>query len=182
MTIILNVVYWIVNGFLVVVFFLADHLATVLLLPAAAVFVYITTFGPAVLGARCKQPGIGSQSVAPAPVPVFLVVVALVSAAALYLEHYNRPAAHWNIVRSVSLYSLAGLGFTIWQNMHVMDTLQTDPMMVQGATYLNAIIGIAMYVFPFGIVVLLAQSVLAHPPLGKPEDILNQVRTRGKDR
>ena len=43
MTIILNTLLWIANGFLVIVFFLTDHLATLLLLPAAAVFVYITT-------------------------------------------------------------------------------------------------------------------------------------------
>jgi hypothetical protein len=38
-----NALIWIANGFLVIVFFLADHLATLLLLPPAAVFVYITT-------------------------------------------------------------------------------------------------------------------------------------------
>ena len=182
MTIVLNLVYWVANGFLVVIFFLTDHLATVLLLPAAAAFVYITPSAQRSWALGASSLALAASLVAPAPVPVFLVVVALVSAAALFLEHYNRPAAHWNVVRSVALYSLAGLGFTLWQDLHVMDTLQSDSMMVQGATYLNAIIGIAMYVFPLGIVVLLAQSVLAHPPLGKPEDILNQVRTRGKGR
>jgi hypothetical protein len=113
---------------------------------------------------------------------LFLVVVALVSAAALALERYNRPAVHWNIVRGVSLYSLAGLGFALWRGLRLVDTIQADPMMAQGAAYLNAIIGIAMYVIPLGLVALLAQSVLAHPPIGRPEDILTQVRTRGKER
>ena len=182
MTIVLNVLYWCVNGFLVVIFFLTDHLATVLLLPAAAAFVYVTPSAQRSWALGASSLALAASLIAPAPVPVFLVVVAFISTVALYLEHYNRPAAHWNVVRSVALYSLAGLGFTLWRDLHVMDTLQTDSMMVQGATYLNAIIGIAMYVFPLGIVVLLAQSILAHPPVGKPEDILNQVRTRGKDR
>jgi hypothetical protein len=177
-----NALTWIVNGFLVIVFFLADHLAIVLLLPAAAAFVVITPAAQRIWAFGASGLALAASLVAPAPVPVFLVVVALVSAAALSLEHYNRPAAHWNIVRSVSLYSLAGLGFAVWQGLHLMDTIQADSMMEQGATYLNAIIGIAMYVLPLGIVVLLAQSVLAHPPVGKPEDILNQVRTRGKER
>jgi hypothetical protein len=62
------------------------------------------------------------------------------------------------------------------------NSIQADPMMAQGATYLDALVGIAMYVIPLGIVALLAQSVLAHPPVGKPEDLLTQIRTRGKDR
>ena len=177
-----NALIWIANGFLVIVFFLADHLATLLLLPPAAVFVYITTPAqrPWALGASGLA--LAASLIAPEPVPVFLVVVALVSAIALLLEHYNRPAAHWNIVRSVALYGLMGLGYAVWTGLHVSETLQANPMMAQGATYLDAIVGIAMYVFPLGIVVLLAQSVLAHPPVGKPEDLLTQVRTRGKDR
>jgi len=177
----LEILIWIVNGFLVIIFFLADHLATVLLLPAAAAFVFVSPSAQRSWAVGAGVLAIVASLIAPAPVPVFLVVVALVSTVALALEHYNRPAALWNVVRGVSLYSLAGLGFTLWQDLHVMDTIQADPMM-QGATYLNAIISIAMYVIPLGIVVLLAQSVLAHPPVGKPEDILTQVRTRGKAR
>jgi len=182
MTIILNALLWIANGFLVIVFFLTDHMATVLLLPAAGVFVYITTPAQRAWALGASGLALAASLIAPEPVPVFLVVVAVISAIALYLEHYNRPAAHWNIVRSLSLYSLAGLGYALWKGLGVSDTIQTDPMMTQGATYLNAIIGIAMYIIPLGIVVLLVQSVLAHPPVGKPEDILTQIRTRGKDR
>ena len=178
----MSAVYWVVNGFLVLVFFLADHLATVLLLPAAAAFVFITPAAQRSWALGASGLALAASLIAPLPVPVFLVVVALASAAALYLEHYNRPAVHWTVIRGVSLYSLAGLGFALWRGLHVMDSVQADSMMVQGATYLNAIIGIAMYVFPLGIVALLAQSALAHPPVGRPEDILNQVRTRGKDR
>jgi hypothetical protein len=182
MTLLSNAPIWVANGFLVIVFFLADHSATAVLLPVAAAFVYITTATqrPWALGASGLA--LAASLIAPAPVPVFLVVVALVSAVSLYLEHYNRPAAHWNIVRSVSLYSLAGLGYSLWTGLHVSNSIQADPMMAQGATYLDALVGIAMYVIPLGIMVLLAQSVLAHPPVGKPEDLLTQIRTRGKGR
>jgi hypothetical protein len=182
MTTIVNVALWVANGFLAMLFFLADHLASILLLPAAGAFVFITPPAqrPWALGAGLLA--IAASLLAPAPAPLFLVVVALASAAALFLEHYNRPAVHWNVVRGVSLYSLAGLGYALWRGLDVMDTIQADPMMTQGATYLNAVIGIAMYVLPLGLVVLLAQSILAHPPVGRPDEILTTIRTRGKER
>ncbi len=53
-------------------------------------------------------------------------------------------------------------------------------MMAQGAGYLNAIIGIAMYVIPLGFLAMVAQSVWAHPPtIGNPTDLITKVRTRG---
>jgi len=182
MILFLNFLTWVVNGFLVIVYFMADHLATVILLPASAVFVFITPAAQRAWAIGAGLLAVLASLVAPSPVPLFLVLLALASAAALYLEHYNRPAAHWNVVRGISLYSLAGLGYALWSGLHLSVVIQTDPMTNQGATYLNAIIGIAMYVIPLGFVVLLAQSALAHPPVGKPEDLLTQVRTRGKNR
>jgi uncharacterized membrane protein len=114
-----NAPIWVANGFLVIVFFLADHSATTILLPAAAAFVYLTTAAQRSWALGASSLVLAASLIAPAPVPVFLVVVALVSAVSLYLEHYNRPAAHWNIVRSVSLYSLAGLGYALWTSLHV---------------------------------------------------------------
>jgi len=182
MTSLLNALIWIANGLLVLAFFLVDHLATVLLLPAAAAFLWIMPAPQRGWALGTSLLAIAASLIAPSPVPVFLGAVALVSAAALYLEHYNRPAVLWNIVRSVSGYSLVGLGYTFWHGLHVTDSIQSDPLTTQGATYLNAIISIAMYVIPLGIMVLLVQSVLAHPPVGKPDDLINQVRTRGKER
>ena len=182
MTAIFDVLIWISNGILVIGFFLVDHLATLLLLPAATAFVFVVPAAQRGWAIGAGTLATTASLLAPSPVPLFLGVIALASAASLSLEHYNRPAALWNIVRSISLYSLAGLGYALWRGMRVMDTIQSDVMTSQGATYLNAIIGIAMYVFPLGIVVLLAQSVLAHPPIGRPETIISNVRTRGKER
>jgi len=84
MTILLNILYWVVNGFLVAIFFMTDHLATVLLLPAAAAFVYITPAAQRSWALGASSLALAASLVAPAPVPVFLVVVALVSAAALF--------------------------------------------------------------------------------------------------
>jgi hypothetical protein len=182
MSLLSNAPIWVANGFLVIVFFLVGHLPTVVLLPSAAAFVYITTPAQRSWALGASALALAASMIAPAPVPVSLVVVAVVSAIALSLEHYNRPAAHWNIVRSVALYSLAGLGYALWTGLKVSASLQGDPMMAQGATYLDALVGIAMYVIPLGIVALLAQSVLAHPPVGKPEELLTQIRTRGKVR
>ncbi len=182
MTGFLNVLIWIINGFLVILFFLVDHLASVLLIPTAVWFVSFTPAAQRGWAVGAGVLAIAASLVAPPPVPIFLAVIALASVVALTLEHYNRPAVLWNIVRSVSLYSLAGLGYTLWRSLRVSDSIQGDVMTSQGAVYLNAIIGIAMYAIPLGIVVLLAQSVLAHPPVGHPEQIITNVRTRGKDK
>jgi hypothetical protein len=180
MTFLINILTWIINGFLVIVFFLVDHLVTVLLLPAAAAFVMVTPAAQRGWAIGAGTLAVAASLISPTPVPIFLGVIALVSSAALYLEHYNRPAVLWNILRSVSLYSLAGLGFSLWRGLRLADSIQDDVMTIQGATYLNAIIGIAMYVIPLGIIILLAQSILAHPPIGRPEEIITNVRTRGK--
>ncbi len=182
MTGLLNVLTWIINGFLVSLFFLMDRLPSVLLVPAATWFVMFTPAAQRGWAIGASVLAMAASLVAPPPVPIFLAVIALASVVALTLEHYNRPAALWNIVRSVSLYSLAGLGYTLWRSLGVSDSIQGDAMTSEGVTYLNAIIAIAMYVIPLGIVALLAQSVLAHPPVGRPDQIITTVRTRGKDR
>ncbi len=180
MTAIYDALIWVLNGFLVIIFFLVERLATVLLLPAATAFVMITPVAQRGWAIGAGTLALAASLISPAPVPIFLGVIALVSAVAFYLEQYNRPAMLWNIVRSVSLYSLAGLGYTLWQGLRLTDSIQSDVMTSQGATYINAIVGIAMYVIPLGVVVLLAQSVLAHPPVGRPDQIITNVRTRGK--
>ncbi len=64
--------------------------------------------------------------------------------------------------------------------MGLGESVLSDPMMAQGAGYLNAIIGIAMYVIPLGFLAMVAQSVWAHPPtIGNPTDLITKVRTRG---
>jgi hypothetical protein len=54
-------------------------------------------------------------------------------------------------------------------------------MMSQGAGYLNALIGIGMYVIPLGWLAMLTQSIWAHPPAqGTPDALITTIRTRGK--
>ena len=176
-----DVLIWIANGFLVVLFFLVDHLPTILLLGGGTALVYLV---PAVM--RLWAVGAGILSIAaslfaPAPAPVMLVVLALASAAAVYLEQYNRPARFWVVIGSLSGYSLLGLAYTAWQ-VYSTNNPQADPATAQGLNYFSTIAGIAMYVLPLAAIVMLVQSVLAHPPSGSPQQILTQVRTRGKER
>ena len=84
------------------------------------------------------------------------------------------------MIRGLALYALAGLGFTLYRDLGLGESVLADPMMAQGANYLNAIIGIAMYVIPLGFLGMLAQAIWAHPPTpGTPSDLITKVRTRG---
>jgi len=99
----------------------------------------------------------------------------------LALERYNQPAQRWNIIRGQALYALAGLGFTLYRRLGLGDAVLADPMMAQGAGYLNALIGISMYVIPLGFLAYSAQSVFAHPPApGTPEGMITKIRSRGR--
>lgn len=173
--------YWIVNGLLAILFFLLDHLAVLFLLAASIVFVRLSPIERRPWSLAASGLTMLAALFAPAPTPALLMLMALASGGMAAAERYNRLAMHWNIVRGMSLYSLAGLGYALWRGLGLDANAAADPMLAQGATYLNAIIAIAMYVIPLGYLVLLAQSIFAHPPTARPTDLLLQVRTRGKD-
>ena len=174
---------WVVNGFMVLLFSAADHIATLLLLLSMALFILATPNEqkPWALGAGALA--FTASALAPAPVPLFLLVMSLSGWGALFLEKYNKPAMGWNIIRAISLYAVAGLGFTFYKLFGAGTALSSDPQMAQGATYLNALIGIFMYVIPIGFLVMVAQSIWAHPPApgGRPAQLIGTVRTRGKN-
>ena len=76
---------------------------------------------------------------------------------------------------------MAGLGYLLYRSIGPASSA-SDPMLAQGANYLNALVGIAMYVIPIGFLALLVQSVWAHPPaLGRPNQAIARIRSRGKE-
>ena len=69
----------------------------------------------------------------------------------------------------------------MYRNFGLGSSIASDPMMSQGAGYLNALIGISMYVIPLGWLAMLTQSIWAHPPAqGTPDALITAIRTRGK--
>ena len=171
---------WIVNGLLAIVYSLIDHLTALAFVVAMVGFIVATSREQRTWAVGAGVLSIAASLLAPSPVPLFLLVMILGGWAAVVLERYNQSAQRWNIIRGLALYALAGIGFTLYRNLGLGESVLSDPMMAQGAGYLNAIIGIAMYVIPLGFLAMLAQSIWAHPPaLGTPSNLITKVRTRG---
>jgi hypothetical protein len=173
---------WVANGFLALVFFLVDHLAALGVLASGVVFLSRTSAEQRSWAAGVSLLVFGTSMFAPFPVPYFVLLLAAGGQVAVYFERYNPAAARWNLIRVLGLYGLAGGAYAIYRLTGLADRLFADPMMSQGAGYFNAIFGIIMYAFPIGALVYMAQSVFAHPPaLARPETLITQVRTRGKE-
>ena len=174
-------VIWTINGFLVMVYSAANHIQTITLAVATILFAAYTSKEQKVWAVASGAMAILASLFAPAPVPLFLLVMSLAGWAGTWLEQYNKPAQHWNTIRGQALYALAGLGFAMYRNFGLGSSIASDPMMSQGAGYLNALIGIGMYVIPLGWLAMLTQSIWAHPPAqGTPDALITTIRTRGK--
>ena len=170
---------WLLNGLLVLAYLAADHLLVLLLLP-----VLIWLVGNAPAEQRPRQILIGGLALitallAPPPIPLLLLAMAVAGAAALPFEHFNRPALRWTIARGLGLYSLIGLAFLIYQTWLAGQPAGGDTLLERGQTYVSALAGIAVYAFPLGFLGYLAQKVWLHPPTARePGDLITGVRTR----
>jgi len=172
---------WILNGFLVLLYAAIGNLHAIVIAVSSIFFVATAPEEQKTwaMGAACMA--LAASLITPAPVPTFLLVMSIGGWIGLYLEQYNRIAQRWNLIRGQALYSLAGLGFTLYQTIGLGSIINSDPMLMQGAGYLNGLIGIAMYVIPIGFLAWLAQGIWAHPPApATPEVLINMVRSRNK--
>jgi len=179
----LEFLIWVVNGVLVIFFKSIDSLLSIALLVSLGTFVWFSPDEQRSWAVGAGVLSVVTSVIAPPPVPLFLLVMSFGGWIAFFLEKYNQPAMRWNIIRGMSLYAVAGLGFAGYKGLGLGDLAASDPQMAQGAIYLNAIIGIAMYVIPLGFLAMLAQSIWAHPPIpgGQPDQIIGTIRSRGKD-
>jgi hypothetical protein len=171
--------YFIVNGFLALLWLLADHILLALLIAPLAWLSY--TCPPEQRSWSLASGGMAvlASAVAPAPVPLLSLVMAAAGVLATRLDQFNTTAARWNTVRSLALYSLVGLGFTLFQD--ITRASKGSPLLAQGQVYLSTIASFALYLIPLGYLALLAQSLWAHPPIpGKPTDLIHTIRSRGK--
>jgi len=170
---------WIINGFLALIYLLADHFLVVLLvLP----LLYLSLSAPheqRPWSAGASLLSILASAFAPQPVPLLLLLMALAGVIALRLERMNPISARWNVTRGLALYALAGLGFTAYQAFRPV-LGSGDPLLAAGQSYLSILISVAMYLLPAGYLGLLVQALFAHPPSAAPEQLIQAVRTRGR--
>jgi hypothetical protein len=173
--------YWVLNGLLVVVYFAVEHLAVILLSASAALFIYTSPVEQRQAAVGSSLLAVLAALLAPLPVPLLLLAMAASAWATVLSEKYNPADQRWGIIRAISLYALAGLGYAAYRNFGLANLVTSDPMLAQGAGYLNTIIGIAMFIFPLSSIAMSMQGILAHPPApgGSPEKLVTTIRTRG---
>ncbi len=170
---------WLANGVLALLWLVVENLWTVLLVPALGAF-----FLRAPANQRSWALGVAVLSlvagaVSPFPVALFLLVIILAGLLTIRLERLNPQNTHWTLVRGLGLYSLVGLGYTAYRTWVV--PAMTDPALQQGQVYLSAIASIALYLFPLGVLALMAQGLFVHPPVqGEADEIIYHFRSRGK--
>jgi hypothetical protein len=171
--------YYLLNGFLALLWLLVDHLLQVSLIAPLVWLSYTSPDEQRPWSIASSLLAILAGAVAPAPVPLLLLVMAIAGLLATRLEQFNTVAARWNTLRGLALYSLAGLGFTVYQDLSHVSA--GSPLLAQGQVYLSTIAAFAMYLIPLGYLALLAQTLWAHPPVpGKPADLIHTIRSRGK--
>jgi len=175
--------YWLVNGILALIYLIVEQALLLLLLPPLG---WLALTGPEEQRIWTTTAGILTlltAGLAPSPVPFWLLVMAIAGSAAAWAERFDPRTLRWRVTQGLSLYSLAGIGFMFYQEFGPLRGAgNTGALMSQGESYLNAIIAVAMYVIPLGFLAMLAQAVWAHAPLGKkPEEIIRDVRARGKN-
>lgn len=174
-------IIWVTNGLLVICYFLVDHITSLALIISVVTFVFLIQDEQRLWAAGAGFLAISASLSAPIPVPLFLLVMSLAGWILLYLERFNQAAQQWNVIRGQALYSIAGLGYMLYRRLGLGEAVLTDPMMAQGAGYLNALVGISMYVIPLGFLAWSAQSIWAHPPApGTPDQLITKVRSRGQ--
>ena len=172
------ILLWLLNGLLILAYAAADHLLVLLLLPG---LIWLAGSAPPEQGPRQILIGglaLVTALLAPPPIPLLLLVMALAGAAALPFEPFNRPALRWTVARGLGLYSLIGLAFLVYQTWLAGQPAGGDTLLERGQTYVSALASIAVYAFPLGFLGYLAQKVWLHPPtVRQPADLITGVRT-----
>lgn len=170
---------WLINGVMALLWMLLDHLWHVGLAVA---------LGYAVLHAPEAQKqwmlGVALLALlagifAPFPVALLMLIMVIAGQTAVRLERLNPQNTHWTMIRGLGLYALSALGFLAYHEL-ILPSL-SDPTLIQGQAYINAIASYALYLLPLGYLALLAQGMLVHPPVQQnPSDIIYRLRSRGK--
>ena len=170
--------FYLLNGFLALLWLLVDHILLVLLIAPLGWLAYSSPSEQRAWSLASGTLAILASAGAPSPVPLLMFVMAAAGLLATRLDQFNTSAARWNTLRSLALYSLVGLGYSAYQALLERSALAQPP---QGQVFLSTIASFALYLIPLGYLALLAQSLWAHPPApGKPGDLIHTIRSRGK--
>ncbi len=181
------------NGLLALTYVLWEHLASVLVLTN---FVFFTIRAP--VGQRAWTLGGGVLALLAAfftasPAPFLLAAMSLAGVGAVLLERFNPDALRWRITGGLTLYALAalahlgyasylaGVDAAAWAQA-IGGQQEAALALAQGRAFVETLATWALWlILPLGYFSLLAQTLLAHPPLtARPDEIITAVRTRGQ--
>lgn len=170
---------WVLNGLLAILWLLVDNLVVLGCVPLLGWLVVTAPREQRYYAIAAAGLSLAGAAVTPLPAAPLTLAMAMVGTAGYYLERFNKPASLWTMIRGLSLYGLVCIGYAIYRAYLLPSA--SDPMLTQGMTYLTIIISIALYILPVGYLVLVAQSLFAHPPLQETADgMIYRYRSRGK--
>lgn len=135
--------------------------------------------------------GVLAAFLAPPPMPVLLALMTAAAAGAAAMDRFEPDATRWRAAGGLALYALAVLGYLTYRSyllgLEAREWAralggqgEAQAVLAQGRGFLETIGVWGLYVIlPLGFLSLLAQGLLAHPPLpGRPEEIIRRVRER----
>lgn len=181
------------NGFLVLSYVIWEHMAALLTLGA---FLYLIWQAPS--GQQTWMIGAAVLALivaffAPAPAPFLLAAMSLAGALAVALDRFNPDSLRWRITGGLTLYALAalahlgyssylaGVDAAAWAQA-IGGTGEASAALAQGRSFVETLATWGLWlILPLGYFSLLAQVLLAHPPLSaRPDALITAVRTRGE--
>ena len=179
---------WVINGFLYLVYLMAERIVILLLLPALYLFLFTrhTPDAQRPWAAAAGSLVIAASVLAPSPAGVMLLAMLVAAIISVNVEQMDPIDLRWRNMGGLALYSLISLGFWFY-----LTYLQAAPYgssirgaaaqtLAQGGSYLAVIGAFAMYVVPLGYLALIAQRIWVHAPLGRgPADMIHTIRGRG---
>lgn len=188
-----HIVLYTTNGALATLYIAWEHATALITLTC---FLWFLRGAPE--GQRGWIAGAGGLAVvatlfAPAPVPVLLAGMAGIGAGAVALDRFQPDALRWRVVGVLALYAGGALGYLGYSRyLEGVDAAawaeaiggqeQAQSTLAQGRAFLNTLATWGLWlILPLGYLSLLAQGLLAHPPLGeRPSETIARVRTRNR--
>ena len=182
---------YLANGFLALSYALWEHLAGILVLGGFGFFSLRAPAGQRAWTVAAGALALLAAFLAPTPAPFLLATMSLAGVAAVLLDRFNPDSLRWRITGGLTLYALAALAHLGYQTyLAGVDAAawaqaiggqgEASAALAQGRAFVETLGAWGLWlILPLGYFSLLAQVLLAHPPLSaRPDEIITAVRTR----
>jgi hypothetical protein len=182
----MEIFYWVINGFLIVLYLLIQNWPVLALAPAV---IYLAQKSPAQYRPWMLAT-VGMTIALGLLIPllgIWMAAMAWLGVLACKIEHFNPDMLRWRVNTFLITYSLLGLASVVVQrfvpDLESTFAVGTAGLTLQGgADYFGTIVNWALIVIlPMGYLALLAQAIFTMPPVhARPEQLITEIRTRGR--